>query len=516
MVLLMPSPFKHPSTGVYWLRQRTPVDVKSLAKGQIVHLTLGGIAVRRTVGEELIVSLFTKDPSEAKQRAIDALAQFSAIWTAFRNPPATLSFKDIVALAGEAFRAFQSMEDNPARPEVWRNVLEVNRAALMGKTDGPFIGTTAQRRRAALQRRFGPFVDVVLKNHHRKVDDETYEQLLEQVGKALTDAAELLLKRSEGDYSPDSRGEKYPAVVRPHIGSKSRSGRLTFGALIAHKDKTQDRSPKTIAVYKSKLADFAAFIGHDDPLRVTKDDVRRWRDEQARTILAATFGGVRKNVSLPYRRAIFWVPWICAYTGLRVGEVTQLQGSSLRSEGGIPDLIIRPEDGGTKGGNAWTTGFHQHLIDLGLLEMLREIGDGPAFYAPYAPDVDMTKVRRHRSKDAADRVADWVREEVGIVAPLGRPNHAWRHAFTTASRACKMDKEARDYMMGSRSQTDAREGYGDWTPTVISAEINKLPRFKVIETDWRPSTERAPVAELRGSTPTKRVRRPPNRREKAA
>lgn len=241
-----------------------------------------------------------------------------------------------------------------------------------------------------------------------------------------------------------------------------------------------------------------------------------YSDEQARTILAATFRGVRKNVSLPYRRAIFWAPWICAYTGLRVGEVTLLQGSSVLMDGTTPYLIIRPEDGGTKGGNAWTTGIHQHLIDLGLLDMLRAVGEGPAFYAPYEPNADMSKVSRHRSKDAADRVADWVREEVGIVAPLGRPNHAWRHSFTTISRLCRIDKEARDYMIGSRSQTDAREGYGDWTPAVVTAEINKMPRFDVAETDWRPSTERVPAVALRGSTPTKRVRRPPNRRKKVS
>ncbi len=42
-------------------------------------------------------------------------------------------------------------------------------------------------------------------------------------------------------------------------------------------------------------------------------------------------------------------------------------------------------------------------------------------------------------------------------------------------------------MLGSRSRTDAREGYGDWTPDVICGEIDKLPRFDVKETDYRPT-----------------------------
>ena len=58
-----------------------------------------------------------------------------------------------------------------------------------------------------------------------------------------------------------------------------------------------------------------------------------------------------------------------------------------------------------------------------------------------------------------------------------------------------MDKEARDFMMGSRSKTDAREGYGEWPPNVLSREINKLPRFDVHDTGWRPSN--AIVAPIR-------------------
>lgn len=569
----MPSPYKHPSTGVYWFRQRTPVAVKTAAKGQLAHLTIAGLAIQRTIGAELAISLSTKDPAEAKRRAAEALVQFDAVWASFANPPSKLTFKEKVALAGEAFRMFQSMEEDPAKPAVWRNIIEVNQAALNGALVAPFIGTPQERRRASLHSRFAVFVDAVLRAHKIRVDEEVYGELLEQFGKALTDAAELLLKRSEGDYSPDARGEKYPVPVKKAAGRKRGDGGLTLNALLDHKQKTQSRHARTIATYRNKVDDFARFIGHDDARRVTKDDVRKWRDslierglakktindqylaalkatlahgvkefdlatnvaglirdergdappkgakdyteEQARTILAATFKGVRKAVAIPYQRAIFWVPWICAYTGLRVSEVTQLRGTSVMWEGNIPYLMIRPEDGGTKGGNAWTVGIHQHLIDLGLLDMFKAVGDGPAFYVPYPPGTDTSNLLNHRSKDAAERVAEWVRDEVGVAAPGGRPNHAWRHTFTTVSRDISMDKETRDYMMGSRSKTDAREGYGGFSPRKTHAEMNRQSRIVVKETDWRPTTERVSPMALRGSTPTKRIRKPPNRRKKA-
>ncbi|WEK03275.1 MAG: site-specific integrase [Candidatus Devosia phytovorans] len=571
MVLSMPRPYKHKATGVYWYRQRVPAHVMSVAKGQTVSVIVSGTVLRRTVGEALVVTLATKEPAEAKLRASAVQSQFDAIWIAFAKPPERLTLKEIVALAGEAFRGFQAFEDNPGDPEKWRDVVEANAAAFRG--DPLYIGSASEKRMLSFVARFGPFVDAVLRTHQKRVDGHTYGLLLEHFGKALTDAANLLLKRAEGDFSPDDRGKKYPAVIRKSANRKSSDRGLTFDMLIDHKQKTQTRSARTFATYRNKVSDFARFIGHDDARQVTKDDVRRWRDdlierglarktindqylaalksvlahgvkefdlvanvagtirderndpapkgskdytaEQARTILAATFRGVRKDVALPYRRAIFWAPWICAYTGLRVSEVTQLQGTSVLWEGGIPYLMIRPEDGGTKGGNAWTVGIHQHLIDLGLLDMFKAVGSGPAFYTPYPPGEDLSKVLNHRSKDAAERVAEWVRDEVGIVPPGGRPNHAWRHAFTTASRDVSMDKETRDYMMGSRSTTDAREGYGGFTPRKITAEINKLPRIDIVETDWRPLVDRVAPLALRGSSPTKRIRKPPNRRKKA-
>jgi integrase len=323
-------------------------------------------------------------------------------------------------------------------------------------------------------------------------------------------------------------------------------GGLTLEFLLNQKAKTTSLRPKTVADNRSYLRKFVAFLGHSDARKVSKDDVRRWRDSlmedgklspktitdrylsalravfsygvkefdlpfnaasgiadnrtpaapkgskgysesEAVTVLEATFKGSPKALSAPHRRALFWIPWVLAYTGLRVSEVAQLQGKRLMEEDGIPYLLITPEDGSTKSGRAWAVGVHKHLIDLGLLDMLKANGPGPVFYEPYPKGTDLTAIDgKHRALEAGGRVADWITGEVGIKAPLGRPNHAWRHLFTTRSRTCGMDKEARDFMMGSRSATDAREGYGDWPPAVLDREINKLPRFEVNDAGWRP------------------------------
>lgn len=567
MVLFMPRPFQHPATGVYWYRQRVPSKLISVAKGQTASITVHEGVFRRTIGDELVVSLATKDPSTAKLRAVQVQMQFDALWASFANPPSRLTLKEIVVLAGEAFRAFQALEDDPGRPEVWRNILETNSADFAGTLPTLHIGPPEQRYLAGLRQRFGVFVDRVLETHQIRVDDETYRQLLFHFGKALTAAAELLLKRAEGDYSPDSSGERYPSLPTG-IGkpkAKVASG-LSLSGLLDHKAKTRTLKARTVSDYKRLLQEFTKFVGHDDARRLTKDDVRRWRDklisevgapkktindrylasiksvlnhgvkefdlptnvadnirderddpapkgakdytlDQAQAILEATFGGSPKDLSVPYRRALFWVPWLCAYTGARVTEITQLQANRLVWHDGVPSLLVTPEDGSTKGGKAWLLGIHQHLIDLGLLDMVKAVGEGPLFYAPYPMGTDLTKLTRHRASDSANRVTDWIKEVLGTAAPLGRPNHAWRHTFTTQSRIGQMDKEARDFMMGSRPTTDAREGYGEWPPVVLNREINKLPRFVVKETAWRPTTERVPATAIRGSSPTKRVRK---------
>ncbi|UJW87849.1 site-specific integrase [Devosia sp. SL43] len=543
----MPSPTKHPSTGVYWLRQRVPSKILPIAKGQVVEVTIAGVNSRLKLGDFIKVSLGTKSPIEARIRATEALGQFQAVWAMLQAAPKDLTLKEIVALAGEAFRAFQRLEDDPGDPEIWSRVIEENFRAFNGETPYPFIGTEEQRYLQAMESRFGGFVDATLMHQKVRVTDSTRRKLLEQFERALRDAAELLLKRSTGNFSSDTRGDKYPSIGVAKQTSRG-SSKLSLFALIDHKQKTQSQRADTFDKYRRCLRDFVKFTGHDDAKKITKTDVRGWRDalierglarktindqyltslkvalnhgvkefdlavsvaggirderdapssnrpkgytiDEARTILQATFQGTSKDIAVPYQRAIFWVPWICAYTGMRVSEVTQFQGRSLRVEGDVTYMLVTPEDGSTKGKNAWTVGIHKHLVELGLVEMFREIGDGPAFYTPYPEGTDLRAQTNHRSKDSADRVAAWITEEVGIIAPQNRPNHAFRHTFTSLTRICKMDKEARDYMMGSRSQTDAREGYGDWAPSVVDAEINKLPRFDVEDTGWRPTMEK--------------------------
>lgn len=558
MSLSMPSPVKHPKTGTYYLRQRVPVDLKEKAKGKTVALPVNGGLKSVTIGESVKVSLATKDPAEAKARYRETDIALSKFWRALRNGPIRLTQKEVAERAGLVYGFFaDTFEDDAEEPEAWKAAQRINTAVIRKAKLGvslKFPLTLDQRE--ALEPRFGPFVDHVLANTGEQIDEESRDRLLVAVAHALQNAQGTILRRADGDYTPDTeirqRYPEYTPPVEPEDGpeatpKRANGTKLDLFDLLDHKFKDRGTS-KTYKAYRSDLKLFVKFIGHSDAERVTKDNVREWKDalikqdlsaktindkklsavkatlahgvnefsltqnvaasirdkreapaptgsrsythEQALAILQATFRGTEKDLDPHHQRAVFWVPWICAYTGLRVSEAAQLQGKNVRIEKGHPIFFIDPADGGTKSKAAWMTGIHEHLIEMGILDMFKAVGDGPAFYRAYPDGTDMRGMdETHRAKYSGSRVGDWTQNVLTSPAPGGRPNHAWRHLFTTVSRDFDMNKEARDYMLGSRSRTDAREGYGEWSPSVVCGEINKLPRFDVKDTGYRPTLE---------------------------
>ncbi|MGN6143204.1 MAG: DUF6538 domain-containing protein [Mesorhizobium sp.] len=561
MSLRMPGPWPHPQTGVYYLRQRSPSDLKGALVPEQVTLPVNGVFKSVKTGTTIKISLETKDPAEAKRRHREVDAALQAFWDVVREGPKALPQKQIQALAGILYvELVDQMDAEPGEPGIWEQVIRLNN----GKAD-----------EGRLQSWYGPSVDALLSKQGIVATALDRWRLIEAAHRAIQLAAGVNLRKARGDYSPDEERKQFPALVveeQPVKKATRGAGNFDLFALLDHKFTTQTHlKAKTKSDYSADLAKFVASSGKRDARDVTGDDVREWRDklieeglssskingkclaalsavlthaaefglsgnavhgirdkrkstgpvaskgyseEQAKAILTATFKGSKKDVSIPHQRAVFWVPWLCAYTGLRVSEITQLRGTDLREEAGDYCLMITPEAGSTKSGRAWMTGIHPHLIKLGLLDMLKAVGDAPAFYAPYPAGTDLTKVTTHRAKIAGTRVGDWITKELHIPAPNGKPNHAWRHLFTTLSRRHDLDKQARDYMLGSGPE-DAREGYGDQPPDVLCREIGKLPRFTVKETKWRPSNAVVAAQPVRTGIGGKAVR-PARRRRKAA
>ena len=74
MGLRMPTLWKHPDSGTYYLFERVPTRLRDAAQGKSVLLLVDGQACRVKLGQHVKLSLRTKDIATAKERYRDASA----------------------------------------------------------------------------------------------------------------------------------------------------------------------------------------------------------------------------------------------------------------------------------------------------------------------------------------------------------------------------------------------------------------------------------------------------------
>lgn len=200
---------------------------------------------------------------------------------------------------------------------------------------------------------------------------------------------------------------------------------------------------------------------------------RGFTDAEARIVLRAATGSFGGLLPPDQKRARRWLPWICNYTGARIGEVAQLRKKDFVKDEGVWVMLIRPEAGSVKNRAARRVPVHPHLIDQGLIEMVQGLPDGFIF-------ADPTR-RRSRSGDevvhkkTAENLGRWVRS-LGLVDTELQPNHGWRHRFQTVARRVGMDPGARDYLQGHAEHNEA-EAYGDQPAPVLERQIAMMPCF---------------------------------------
>ncbi|NEU11973.1 site-specific integrase [Methylobacterium sp. BTF04] len=118
-------------------------------------------------------------------------------------------------------------------------------------------------------------------------------------------------------------------------------------------------------------------IALDEP-RIVAQRERTFRDDEIRAILSAALT-VKHDDHNPTRAASRrWCPWLTAYSGARIAELTNLEKRDIRHEAGIMVMDLRV----TKTGELRTVPLHAHLIDQGFLVFVATSAPGPLFYDP--------------------------------------------------------------------------------------------------------------------------------------
>jgi integrase len=345
----------------------------------------------------------------------------------------------------------------------------------------------------------------------------------------LAAALERLQRAAEGDYSPDKYAERFPKTVegtdtgitpwglftkwideRQPARSTVESWRYVFQELEEHfKDRsagsimpeeasawvkaliTPERSRATVkrtwlnaanTVFRWALEHKHVSRNPFAGIKVTVPKKRRLREtrafhaDEARTILKASAAII--DTRTPHEACKRWVPWLCAYTGARPGEMAQLRGADAIERDGIHAIRITPEAGTVKSGAARVVPLHEHLIAQGFLKFVAQHGKGPLFYNPATSATasdDLTKQKKPRAAQARQRLATWVRE-LGVSDPNISPNHAWRHTFKQIADRSGITERTSDYITG-HAHRSVGAGYGAPTLDDMANALKKFPRY---------------------------------------
>ncbi|MET3299215.1 hypothetical protein [Bradyrhizobium diazoefficiens] len=291
-----------------------------------------------------------------------------------------------------------------------------------------------------------------------------YALFVDAVSDNLMPAISVLQKRASGDYSRDDNPDSFPEFTDgPTRGSGVSCWELFEAFVLAVKP-----APKTVSRWRSVFLEMQrefAEVGADG---ITEDAARKWvhglinEDRAAVTVreiwLSASrrvfgwarehkrirqnpFKGVKVDVprrvqtredgrsftaaeastilkaslsyekpTTPTERTRRWVPWLCAYSGARPGEITQLRGSDIEDRKGLIVMKLTPEAGTIKTSKARVVPLHEHIIAQGFMEMVKRIGKGALFYndsTPQRMSIDPLKPSRDRADPA--RAQSWSR-----------------------------------------------------------------------------------------------------------
>jgi integrase len=366
---------------------------------------------------------------------------------------------------------------------------------------------------------------------HITLDPSARELFLDYVCRDLFAALNLLIRRTEGDYSEDTHPKEFPrlertsdpslspwslferwvAEVKPAIATVDR-WRGVFLKLRAdfpsHSAATltteeirewlrglinEERSPVTVRdvwkvagrtvfgwaaeqhlIARNPFADVRIKV----PRKNTTRETPTFTAEEIKIILNAATA--ISHPRTPSEAAKRWAPWLCAYTGARAGEITQLRGVDVVTQGGIAAIRITPDAGTQKMRKPRTVPLHEHLIEQGFLAFTKSVGRGPLFYNPHKGTSDKsepTNPRKPRYVKAREHLAQWVRE-LGVTDPNVQPNHAWRHTFKRRAARAKIEKRFRDAFCGHATK-DVGDHYETPSLEDMAEALKHFPRYEM-------------------------------------
>ena len=282
MVISMSQPWRHPTTGAWYFRGRVPADLKERLAGQKLTLRVGGLDRTVVIRDIVKVSLSTKDTAEAKARHAAVQAQVQERWSLARKT-VKLSHEEVRTYAGRAYRDLVAeFRANPGDPYGWEVCQDQLLEPFLHLNEESDAVTYEPYNPKLAARELSKLIDLdeVLGVTGLALDDASQLDLLKEVALARRLAARTLERFPMGDYRPEKEAEKFPGSPLRSAGpagGKSEAG--GFEALIAVWEREKAPREATRDLWRTYIAEFIAFIGHDDPKAINRLDVNAWKQK---------------------------------------------------------------------------------------------------------------------------------------------------------------------------------------------------------------------------------------------
>lgn len=254
--------------------------------------------------------------------------------------------------------------------------------------------------------------------------------------------------------SPSQRTNKVPSAKTVKDGDLAALKTLFGWAAVNRRVPTNPAQGITIKIAK--------------PRRVRP---KGFTDSEARAILSAALDyepGRERPCTAAAKR---WVPWLCAFTGARVGEIGQLRRQDVRLEDERWVININPEAGTVKTDEARDVVVHPQVVELGFIQFVQKSAEGPLFLIP-GKDGDVLGPLQ----GLKNRLAEFSRSIVPD--PNVAPMHGWRHRFKTVGMEADIQMRVLDAIQGHAARS-VSDRYGEITLGTKAAAIGKFPRIKI-------------------------------------
>ncbi|UYQ73977.1 hypothetical protein OF122_09530 [Pelagibacterium flavum] len=538
MTILMPKLSKAPN-GDWFARKVIPADVRDAYQAAFGVRQEERFRCPQGTTQGRVKIEFTEWVAEIEGR----VAKLRAVVVGERQE---LTQKQIHALVGRWYDWFVAQYDeSPLSPEAWESLFERYEDALSAAS-GNSLGAPEEqeegfdaRHTALVQARVQELAQLssFLAIDGTTLSPTTMVSFVSSVANEIGPVAALLRRRAGGDYRPDYHREKFPQPVRENTGTKPTG----WNAWEAFEAWVGERKPEaaTINRWRSVFANLNEFLEGRDIAIMSDEDAVRWKDqlmsgsrsgrtvnevwltaarrvfnwvkdqkklrvnpfdgvkvavarsgptkgkfqeEDAEIILRATLKPLSARTSDHLKLAVRWVPWLCAYTGARSGEMTQLRKQDIQwHRDGFWMLNITPDAGTVKGSMPRTVVLHDHLIEQGFVDFVAQAKPGALFYDPAAFKssdlVDPLNPPRPPYVIMRQKLADWVRK-LGVTDPGVGPNHGWRHTFKRRAARAKIEERIRDAFCG---HADMKVGRTYELPDIdeLAEAIKEFPRYPV-------------------------------------